>query len=244
MGSRSRKRGKAAPAPPARPAARDAAEAAAAAARGKAVREGARAEVAAAASAPSGAPPATGAGRVPGPLDEFSAVAAPAPPAADAAAATDAAVPADAAGGRPKRLRGEAANEAIRAQLQPLAPGERPPALRAAIVLAILLGLANLVLALANVEVEDGQSSRGGAIVFAGVMFAAAWGMWDIRYWAILGFQTLLAITVVIASLAILVSSNVLALLLCLTVVGSFGVLFWKLVRVLSRVQMPDRSGA
>lgn len=235
MGSRSRKRAKGAPAPaPARPAARPAAEAAAAAARGKAVREGAAVERPVATGGPFG-------------LDEFSAVAPPAaatPPAGAAPSADEGAGAGGPAAGRPKRLRGEAADEAIRAQLQPLAPGERPPALRAAVLVAIGLGLANLILALANVEVEDGRSSRGGAIIFAFIMFAAAWGMWNVRYWAILGFQTLLAITIVIASLAILVSSNLWALLLCLTVVSSFGLLFWKLVRVLSRVQMPERPGA
>lgn len=227
MGSRSRKRGERPAAPPPVP-------------RGN----------------PAPTPPARDGARrhVPGPLDEFSAVAAPAPAAPEtdadatqvpAPAAPEAATPdtpaTDAA--PPKKLRGEAANEAIRATLEPLRPGERPRALQSAIALAAFLGLANLVLAIIDVKVGSGTSSRSGGIIFAVIMFGAAWGMWNLRYWAILGFQTLLAITVVIASLAVTVSSNLWALLVCLVVIGTFGLQFWKLVRVMARVQMPQRPG-
>ncbi|UTI64784.1 hypothetical protein NBH00_00915 [Paraconexibacter antarcticus] len=224
MGSRSRKRGERPAAPPPVP-------------RGN----------------PAPTPPGREAARrhVPGPLDEFSAVAAPAPVAAgpDATQAPaappvpGATAPDASAGAPPKKLRGEAANEAIRATLQPLRPGERPRALQSAIALAAFLGLANLVLAVMNVKVGSGTSSRSGGIIFAVIMLGAAWGMWNLRYWAILGFQTLLAITVVIASLAVTVSSNLWALLVCLVVIATFGLQFWKLVRVMARVQMPQRPG-
>ena len=49
--------------------------------------------------------------------------------------------------------RSEQRNAEERAGLKPLAPGERPPALVAAAVVAALLGLANLVALLAGLDV-------------------------------------------------------------------------------------------
>lgn len=140
-----------------------------------------------------------------------------------------------------ERSRSEERAEAIRAGLTPLAPGERPPALLAAIVVCLLIALSNVVLVLAGYEIkDDGNGTASGAFVFAAVMLVAAWGMWTQRYWAVLGFQTLLAITVVIAALSLMVASNVAAAALCLVVLGLGGWLFWKLVRVLSRMKTPE----
>jgi hypothetical protein len=139
------------------------------------------------------------------------------------------------------RLRGEAANEAARAQLQPLRRDERPPALIAAVVVATALGIANVALYAAGVDVRGKAPSAAGAIAFAALMLAAAWGMWDQRYWAVLGFQALLAVTIIIAALSLAVASNVLAVLLCFVIIVPGSWLFWKLVRVLARMQMPQR---
>jgi hypothetical protein len=139
------------------------------------------------------------------------------------------------------RLRGEAANEAARAELRALAPGERPAALVVATALAAALGLANVALYAAGVEVRGKAPSAGGAFGFAAIMLIAAWGMWHARYWAVLGFQALLAVTVVIAALSLAVASNLTAVALCVAIVGPGGLLFWKLVRVLARLQMPER---
>jgi hypothetical protein len=144
-----------------------------------------------------------------------------------------------------ERIRGEERDAAIRAGLEPLAPGERPPALIAAIVVCLLIALSNVGLVLAGYEIkEDGNGTATGAFVFAAVMLVAAWGMWTQRYWAVLGFQTLLALTVVIAALSLMVASNVAAAALCLVVLGLGGWLFWKLVRVLSRMKTPENPFA
>ena len=47
-------------------------------------------------------------------------------------------------------------------------------------------------------------------------MLVAAWGLLTQRYWAVLGFQALLAITIVVAALSLLVASNIAAVVLCL----------------------------
>jgi hypothetical protein len=142
---------------------------------------------------------------------------------------------------REPKLRGEAANEAVRADLSSLAPGERPPALIAAVVVAAVLGIANVALYAAGVDVRGESPSASGAISFAVIMLVAAWGMWTLRYWAVLGFQALLAVTIVIAALSLAVASNLTAVALCLVIVLPGSWLFWKLVRVLARLQMPQR---
>jgi hypothetical protein len=138
-------------------------------------------------------------------------------------------------------LRGEAANEAARAELQPLAPGEHPPALIAGVVVAAALGIANVALYAAGADVRGKAPSAAGAISFAVLMLVAAWGMWNLRYWAVLGFQALLGVTIVIAALSLAVASNLTAVALCVAIIVPGGWLFWKLVRVLARLQMPQR---
>jgi hypothetical protein len=135
--------------------------------------------------------------------------------------------------------RAEERNAEVRAQLEPLKPGERPPALVAAAILAAVLGTANLVALIAGVEVEGDQPSAIGVLVFCAVMYLAAVGLWFARYWAVLGFEALLGIIVVFFSLFLLRASNVLAVLVCLVVIGVAGSLFWKLIRVMGRIQAP-----
>jgi hypothetical protein len=143
--------------------------------------------------------------------------------------------------GAAPRLRGEAANAAARAELEPLGSNEHPPALIAAMLVATALGVANVALYAAGVDVRGKSPSAAGAIGFAAIMFVAAWGMWNLRYWAVLGFQALLAVTIVIAALSLAVASNLVAVALCVAIIGPGSWLFWKLVRVLARLQMPQR---
>jgi hypothetical protein len=74
-------------------------------------------------------------------------------------------------------------------------------------------------------------------------MLICAWGMWQLRYWAVLGFQAILVFVILIFSLLLLRANNLLAVVAGLVVVGGGGYLFYKLVRVLSRLAMPTRPG-
>ena len=129
---------------------------------------------------------------------------------------------------------------AARAALRPLEPGERPAAIKAAVALAVVLAIANVALMAAGYEV-DGKKPVAGALIFAAIMLAAAWGMWNLRYWAVLGFQALLAIAVIFAGMSLLVASNVAGVVLCLAIIAISGPLFWFLVRVMARIQLPGR---
>jgi hypothetical protein len=148
--------------------------------------------------------------------------------------------PAAAPTGPPPRKSSEERNQAIRAGLLPIAPDERPTPLLVAVAVALALGLVNLVLAV------TGHSGRGGAgtlIVYCALMLAAAWGMWTKRYIAVLLFQILLAILVVFFFLFLLRASSIRDVALSLAVIVPAGWLFWKLVRVLARLQTPVADG-
>lgn len=142
---------------------------------------------------------------------------------------------------RPRRRSSEQRNAEIRAQLPPLAEGERPGAVTAGAIVSAVLAVLVLVGYASGARI-GGEGSLAGALVFATILAVAAWGMWNVRYWAVLGFEALLAFQLIVASLSLLVASNVWAALLCLTVVGLGGWLFWKLIRAMARIQMPDRK--
>jgi hypothetical protein len=129
----------------------------------------------------------------------------------------------------------------VRAQLEPLEPGERPRPLVIAAVLAAVLAIANVVAWLAGLDVNGKEPGAFGVLLFAVLMLLAAWGLWQRRYWAVLGFEALLAITLCIAALSLLVASNVAAVVLCVAILGPAGWLFWKLIRVMGRLQVPSR---
>jgi hypothetical protein len=139
----------------------------------------------------------------------------------------------------------EVRNETLRQGLTPLGKDEHPTPLKIAIAVAALLGLLNVGLLLAGVEVQDSGkgnddgSSAGGVVVLSLLLVVAAVGMYRHQAWATLGFLVLVAITVVFASLSLMVASNLLAVAVCVPIIVLGGWLFWKLIRVLGRMQVP-----
>lgn len=150
---------------------------------------------------------------------------------------------ADPASGQDRMRRGyarsEARNQEIRAGLDPIAPGERPGAFKAAALLLVVLALGNLTLFLAGWEVSGDEVSPAYAIGFTLVMLVAAVGVWQMAYLAVLAMQALLGISIALAGLGLLVASNVAAAIVCLVVIGGAGTLFWKLIRPMARLQIP-----
>ena len=79
--------------------------------------------------------------------------------------------------------------------------------------------------------------------VFApSILFAVmAWGMWSSRYWAVLGFQAVMAILMVGAFLALVSATSLLGAVTPVVIGLGAGTLFWFTVKALARIQMPDR---
>jgi len=142
-----------------------------------------------------------------------------------------------------RRRSSEERNAELRAQLRPLGEGERPGAVTAGAIVAAVLAVLVLVGYFTDARVAD-RGTLPGALLIAGVLLVAGWGMWNVRYWAVLGFQALLAFLVIIASLALMVASNVWAVIECVAIIGLGGWLFWKLIRAMARIQMPERRPA
>ena len=141
----------------------------------------------------------------------------------------------------PRPSRTEARNEAARADLVPLAPGERPRAIVAGAAVAGALGLGNLVAYAAGVEVQGEAPNLGGIIGFSGLMLAAAVGMWQMKYWAVLGFQALLALILLTFFMFLLRASSVRGFVVAVAVIAVAGLLFYRLVKAMARIQMPQR---
>jgi small-conductance mechanosensitive channel len=129
-------------------------------------------------------------------------------------------------------------NDAVRAGLTPLAPGERPLALTLSALLAALIAAGNLAAVIAGVEV-DGARPVAGAVVLALVMGGVAVGLWQRRYLVVLLWQALLAAALVYASLSVMLASNLAAVVLCVAVLAIAGPLFWLNVRIMARLQTP-----
>ena len=137
--------------------------------------------------------------------------------------------------------RSELREELARTALEPLREGERPLALLVAVAVAILLALGVIVGALTVHRLNHHGGSLGGGVFIAVVLALLALGMYQRRYWAVLGFEALLAFQILVTSLALVVASTLLAAGLCLLSIVLAGWLFWKLVRVMGRIQAGER---
>ena len=135
-------------------------------------------------------------------------------------------------------------DEKARAALSPLAPDERPPALLVAIALCVVLAVGVMVSALTVHDLSRHGGSLPGAALLAVVLLALAVGMARRRYWAVLCFEALLAFQILVTALAMTVASTLAAAGECLVAIGLGGWLFWKLVRVMGRIQAGERTRA
>jgi hypothetical protein len=156
-------------------------------------------------------------------------------------------VPAASAGAdtqtRKAQERGER-EELLRAELEPLGEDERPPALRVAIAVCALLALAVILGATTIHNLSQHGGSLPGGVFLTVILLLLALGMYRRRYWAVLGFEALLAFQIIVTSLALIVASTILAAAICVVSIGLGGWLFWKLVRVMSRIQAGEQGPA
>jgi hypothetical protein len=125
---------------------------------------------------------------------------------------------------------------AIQAQLRPLGPGERPLGIKLAVALALFLAAANAVALIAG---QRGNLVSG--LIFMALMLGAAKGLWDRRYWVVLAFEVLLGLSIVLSALSLAFASNVVAVVVAVTVVVVCAPIFWLLVRVMARLQVPPQ---
>jgi hypothetical protein len=138
--------------------------------------------------------------------------------------------------------RARAKDDEARARLEPLAPGERPTAVTVGALVAVALAIANVVAMIAGYDPDEPGKTAGTTIV-TGVLVLIAVGMWRAKYWAVLGMQTLLALTIVGAAVGSLTALNANAVILVVAILVPSCILFWFLVKAMARIQMPARPG-
>lgn len=140
--------------------------------------------------------------------------------------------------------RTRAKDDAARAALEPLEPGERPGPVTVGAVLALLLGAGNLIAYFAGLEIQNERPAAFGVLLYSGLMLLTSYGCFRARYWGVLGIQTVLGLLIVIFGLLMTRAESLLALGISIAVVGLSGTLFWKLVKSMARIQMPRPPGA
>lgn len=140
-----------------------------------------------------------------------------------------------------RQERTEAKNAAARAALVPLEEGERPAEVTVAAIVASLLALGNLVAYAAGLKVNGDRPLVATVAFQALLMGSLAWGMWRARYWAVLGMEAVLAILIVILAVILLKASTVGTALILLAVIVPAGALFWRLVKAMARMRMPEQ---
>jgi hypothetical protein len=129
-----------------------------------------------------------------------------------------------------------------RAALAPLGESERPRALVVAVAVSALLAVGVVVGALTVHDLSSHGGSLAGGVFIAAILALLAHGMYRRRYWAVLGFEALLAFQVIVTSLALVVASTLAAAGGCLLAIVLGGWLFWKLIRVMGRIQAGEHQ--
>jgi len=128
----------------------------------------------------------------------------------------------------------------VREGLEPLPLGERPGAVTVAAIVAFVMAVANLVAAALGESL--GSKATGFTVISTAILLACAGGMWfGARYWAVLGFMVLLIFQLLTLTAALIRVEDWYWALAIVVVVGLLGTLFYKLIRALARIQMPDR---
>jgi hypothetical protein len=141
--------------------------------------------------------------------------------------------------------RSRAKDEAARDALKPLAPGERPTAVTVGAIAAVVLAAGNVIAMVIGWDSLAGDTDEDRAVVFtllwSAILLVVAWGMWKARYWAVLGMQTLLGITLVLSGLSLLAADSAASAAILVLILAGAGTLFWFMVKAMARIQMPER---
>ena len=142
--------------------------------------------------------------------------------------------------------RSELRNEQARAELEPLAEGERPGIVTIGALISAAIGASILIAWIAGAKVDVRGSSLDerpqllSQVLPPTILFAImAWGMWRSRYWAVLGFEAIMAILMVGSFITLVAATTVFKAISAGLVLIAAGALFWFTVKALARIQMP-----
>ncbi len=137
--------------------------------------------------------------------------------------------------------RSEAKNRAVREQLEPLGENERPAVVTIGAIIAGLIAAAVVVAYLAGATVNGERPAVLQVITPALLMSMASFGMWRARYWAVLGFEVVLAFLILSAALGLVGATSALQVIGNVALISVAGVLFYFMIKAMARIQMPER---
>jgi hypothetical protein len=142
--------------------------------------------------------------------------------------------------------RSELRDAEARAQLEPLDKGERPLVVTIGALISAAIAASILIAWLAGAKVDVKGSSLDerpqllSQVLPPAILFAVmAWGMWRARYWAVLGFEAIMAILMVGSGITLIAATSVFKAISAFAVFLGAGALFWFTVKALARIQMP-----
>ncbi len=140
----------------------------------------------------------------------------------------------------------EERNAEARAKLEPLGEGERPTAVTVGAVASGVLAIIFTVsagLAIAGVDAGGRDIKPVPIIVFGLVLWAMTVGMWRARYWAVLGFETVLLLVMLASAFGLVVVGSVLQAVGTTVLLAGSATLFYFMIRAMARIQMPSPPG-
>ncbi|MGI9020427.1 MAG: hypothetical protein ACR2G3_06940 [Solirubrobacterales bacterium] len=138
--------------------------------------------------------------------------------------------------------RTEAKNRAAREALEPLEHDERPRVVTVGAVISAVVCLSVVVGYAAGVEI-DGEEPNLLQVIAPAVLFGVmARGLWRARYWAVLGFQTVLLFALIGSSISLVLASRWTQAIGNVLIIVAASALFFYNVKAMARIQMPDRS--
>jgi hypothetical protein len=135
----------------------------------------------------------------------------------------------------------ESRNRAARERLEPLEENERPTVVTVCAVIAALLAVGSPIAYLAGAEIRGERPPVIDVIWPMLLMGMAAYGMWRSRYWAVLGFDVILALFILIGALGLIGANSIGAALIYTGLLAGAGTLFFFMVKAMARIQLPER---
>lgn len=141
------------------------------------------------------------------------------------------------------RERTEERNRDAREQLEPLAEGQRPRVVTIGAVCSALLSLSIVLGYAAGIEVDGARPTLLEVGLPVALFSVMAIGMFRARYWAVLGFQVVLAFLLLFASLGLVQATELRQVAGNLFLIAVAGTFFWFMVKALARIQMPSSGG-
>jgi hypothetical protein len=143
--------------------------------------------------------------------------------------------------------RSEAKNQAVRDTLEPLEEGERPGAVTAAAVASAVLTavflVSGIIAAYDAIDVYGGDPKPAPLFLFALVLGWMTFGLWRARYWAVLGFMTLLLFMILATGGGLVLVNSIPQGIATFALFAGACTLFFFMIRAMARIQMPKAPG-